>query len=113
MSWNSYPKRVQNSIMKRLETNRSRPRLTVDDDRKKIWLNLPYNGKQGEQMVTSLIKKLKLYFKMNVKIFVKYRTNKLFMFCSMKDRISWNQKANVICIIQCPGCHNDYVGKTG
>ena len=21
-------------------------------------------------------------------------------------------KANVICIIQCPGCHNDYVGKT-
>ena len=48
MSWNSYPKRVQNSIMKRLETNRSRPRLTVDDDRKKIWLNLPYNGKQGE-----------------------------------------------------------------
>ena len=33
-------------------------------------------------------------------------------FCPIKDRISWNQKANVICIIQCLGCHKDYVGKT-
>ena len=37
MSWNSYPKRVQNSVIKRLQTNRSRPRLTDDDYRKKIW----------------------------------------------------------------------------
>ena len=28
MSWNGYPKRVQNSIIKRLKTNRSRSRLT-------------------------------------------------------------------------------------
>ena len=34
------------------------------------------------------------------------------MFCPTKDRISWSQKANVIYIILCPGCHNDYVGKT-
>ena len=34
------------------------------------------------------------------------------MFCPTKDRTSWNQKANVTYIIQCPGCHNDYVGKT-
>ena len=32
------------------------------------------------------------------------------MFCPTKDKISWNQK--VIYIIQCPGCRNDYVGKT-
>ena len=50
---------------------------------------------------------------MNVKIVVKYRTSKSSMFCPTKDRISWNQKANVIYIIQCSGCHNDYVGKTG
>ena len=37
MSWNSYPKRVQNSVIKRLQTNRSRPRLTDDDYRRKIW----------------------------------------------------------------------------
>ena len=83
-----------------------------DDDRKKICLDLPYNGKLGEKLVTSLTKKLKLYFKVNVKIIVKYRTNTLSMFCPTKDRISWNQKANVIYIIQCLGCQNDYVGKT-
>ena len=33
-------------------------------------------------------------------------------FCPIKDRISWNRKANVMCIIQCPGCHKDYVSKT-
>ena len=36
-------------------------------DRKKIWIDLPYNGIQGEQLVTSSIKKLKRYFKENVK----------------------------------------------
>ena len=34
------------------------------------------------------------------------------MFCPTKYRIRWNQKANVVYIIQCPGCHNDYIGKT-
>ena len=61
--------------------------------------------------VTSLIKKLKRYFKEKVNIVVKYRTNKLSMFCPKKDRITWNEKANAISIIQCPCCHNVYVGK--
>ena len=34
------------------------------------------------------------------------------MFCPTKDKISWNQKANAIYIIQCSGCHNYYIGKT-
>ena len=34
------------------------------------------------------------------------------MCCTTKDRISQKQKANVIWIIQCPGCHNDNVDKT-
>ena len=36
MSWNGYPKRVRNPIIKRLEANKLHPRLTNDDDRKKI-----------------------------------------------------------------------------
>ena len=55
MSWNGCPQLVRNSVIKRLETNRSPSRLTDDDDdRKKIWLDLPYNGKQGEQLVKYL-----------------------------------------------------------
>ena len=105
-------KTSSDSLIKRLEINRSRSRLTDDDYRKKIWLDLPYNGKLGEKLVTSIIKKLKRYLKENVNIVVMYRTNKLSMFCPTKERTSWNQKANVIYIIQCPGCHNDYDGKT-
>ena len=56
MSWNGHPKQVSNSVIKQLEVNRSCSRLTNDNDRKKIWLDLPYNGKQGEHLVTSLIK---------------------------------------------------------
>ena len=62
MSWNGYPKRVRNSIIKRLDTNKLLSKSADDDDRKKIWLDLPYNGKLGEKLVTSLIKKLKTLF---------------------------------------------------
>ena len=91
MSWNGYPKRVRNSVIKRLEKNRSRPRLTVDD-RKKIWLNLPYIEKLGEKLSIE-----QTYYS---------------CFCPTKDRISWNQKAHVMYIIQFFGCQNDNVGKT-
>ena len=75
--WNGYSERVQNSVIKRLDTNKSRSRSADDNDRKKIWLDLPYNGKLGEKLVTYLIKKLKRCFKVNVKFIVKVRTNKL------------------------------------
>ena len=74
-------------------------------------MRLAYNKKLREKLVTSLIKKLKRYFKENVNIVVKYRKNEVSLFCRIKDRVRWNQKANVIHIIQCCGCHSDYVGK--
>ena len=102
MKW--LPKTSQNSVVKRLKTSRSRSRLTDDGDSKKLWLDLSYSGKEGEQLVTSLIKKLKRYFIENVSIVQnKYRTNKSSLFYPTKDRVCWNQKANVINIIQCPG----------
>ena len=55
--WNGYRKQIRNSVIRWLETNRSRPILADDDERKKIWLDLPDIGKQGEQLVISLTKK--------------------------------------------------------
>ena len=34
------------------------------------------------------------------------------MFCSAKDSIPIYQKANVIYKVTCPGCNENYVGKT-
>ena len=82
------------------------------DDRKVIWINLPYLGKKGEQLTNSLIRKLKRSFKENIKFKTVYKTNKLSMFCNTKDSISAEQKSNVIYGITCPGCFQVYVGKT-
>ena len=114
MSWNAYPKHVRNSIINRLKSNVNRNDNINNkkDDRKVIWINLPYLGKKGEQLTNSLIRKLKRSFKENIKFKTVYKTNKLSMFCNTKDSISAEQKSNVIYRITCPDCFQKYVGKT-
>ena len=114
MSWNAYPKHVRNSIINTLKpkVNRNDKINNNKDDRKVIWINLPYLGKKGEQLTSSLIRKQKRSFKENVKFKTVYKTNKLSMFCNTKDSISVEQKSNVIYKITCPGCFQKYVGKT-
>ena len=114
MSWNAYPKYVRNSIINRLKwnVNRNDDINNNKDDRKVIWINLPYLGKKGEQLTNSLIRKLKRSFKESVKLKTIYKTNKLSMFCNTKDNISVEQKSSVIYRITCPGCFQKYVGKT-
>ena len=85
---------------------------TKKDDRKVIWINLPYLGKKGEQLTNSLIRKLKRSFNENIKFKKVYKTSKLSMFCNTKDNISAEQNSNVIYGITCPGCFKKYIGKT-
>ena len=82
------------------------------DDRKKVWLNLPYLGEKGDHLTKSLIRKLNKCFNENVKFIKRYKTNKLAMFCSNKDHIQLQQKANIIYRITYSGCCNKYIGKT-
>ena len=63
-------------------------------------------------MTKSLIRKLNKCFNQNVKFIKRYKTNKLAMFCSNKDNIQFQQKANVIYRITCLGCYNKYIEKT-
>ena len=114
MPWIAYPKYVHNSIINRLKLNTNRNDNTNNnkDDREVIWISLPYLGKEGEQLTNSLIRKLKRSFKENVKFKTVYKTNKLSIFCNTKDRVSVEQKSNVIYRITFPGCFQKYVGKT-
>ena len=41
-----------------------------------------------------------------------YKTNKLAMFCSNKDKVDLLNKANVVYLFTCPGCSKTYIGKT-
>ena len=93
MSWNSYPKQVCNSFLKRLNYNLNKIKEQIIDDLKKVWLNLPYLGDKGDHLTTSLIRKLNKCFNENVKLIKYYETNKLAMFCSNKDYIQFQQKS--------------------
>ena len=90
---------VRSSIINRVKSNANRNdniNNNNKDDRKVIWINLPYLGKRGEQLTKSLIRKLKRSFKENIKFRTVYKTNKISMFCNTKDSISAEQKSNVI-----------------
>ena len=90
MSWNAYPKYVHNSIINRLKStvNKNGNIYNNKNDRKVIWMNLPYLGKTSEQLTKSLIRKLKRSFKESVKLKTIYKANKLSMFCNTKDNTS-------------------------
>ena len=111
MLWNSYPKYVRNSIMKRLQQKKTA--VQKDDESViKIWIHLRYLGNKGEELVKTCIHKLKRCFKTNVKFVTLYDTKKCAMFYSVKDKNLTHQKSNVIYTIKCPGCGEDYIGKT-
>ena len=105
MSWNGFPRRIRISILKRLLNKPPRENNIEpeDDNRKTIWIRLPYMGKQGEWLTSKLLLKLKRCFKTDVKFKVIFDTRKISSFCSTKDRIPCDQTSNVIYKINCPG----------
>ena len=114
MSWNGFPRRVRNSILNRLTNKQPRTQENVpeDDDRKTISIRLPYMGKHGERLTNQLLRKLKRCFKSAVNFKVLFDTRKISSFCSTKDKIPYEQSSSVIYKINCPGCGEDYVGKS-
>ena len=96
MSWNSYPSYMIHSIIKQLQRKHENKVHEIADDSTnkemiKIWIRLPYLGKEGEVIVKSLLKKLKRYVKSNVKFVTLYQTKKSAMFCSSKDPVPTEQ----------------------
>ena len=97
---------ICNFVINRLKPNVNRNGNIKNnkDDRKVIWINLPYLGKTGEQLTNLLVRNLKRSFQENVKFKTIYKTKKLSMFYNTKDSISVEQKSNVIYRITCPCC---------
>ena len=85
---------------------------SVDNDIKCLILKIPYMGPEGDKLVKTLKKKIQRNLSERLNIRVIYMTNKLSNFCSEKDKIPEGQRSNVIYKIKCPGCGENYVGKT-
>ena len=77
------------------------------DDRKIIWIRLPYLGNIGDSLKKHCLKEVQKCLKENVRFITSYETKKTAMFCSAKDSIPIQQKANVIYKVTCPGCNED------
>ena len=113
MSWNGYPLYTRNSIIKNLKRNKTvNDNNNEPDNRKVIWIRLPYLGNIGDNMKKRCFRKVQNCLKEKVRFITCYQTKKIAMFCSAKDKIINDQKANAIYCITCPGCNEKYVGKT-
>ena len=117
MSWNGFPKHAVKSVMSRLSKTRDRIPTENDpneqpEDKINIWIRVPYLGDKGKQLVDNLIKKIRRFSKKNINFKVFYENKKVGMFCSAKDKVCRDQKANLIYQITCPGCGGKYIGKT-
>ena len=82
-----------------------------EDTRPRIWLRIPFMGKQGEFSVKKLFKKIQWNLIQPVK-FVIYDTKKISYFLPKKDKIPNASRSNIVYEFTCPGCNSSYVGKT-
>ena len=120
MSWNGFPTKVGNFLIKNLKAKLCNDNnITLhgnnennDDSVPKIWLKLPYLGRQGEFLVKNLIRKVCQSFNIRVKIIVVHQTKRTPFFLSNKDKIPDSCKTNDVYEFLCPGCGHSYIGKT-
>ena len=81
MSWNGYLSFTRNSIIKRLKASPKQVEKEKDD-RKIIWISLPYLGNIGDNLKKDCFKKVQKCLKENVCFITCYETKKTTMFCS-------------------------------
>ena len=62
LSWNGYPSFTRNSIIKQLKTSPKKVEKEKDD-RKIIWIQLPYLGNIGDNMKKNFLRKCKNVYK--------------------------------------------------
>ena len=86
MSWNGYSSYSRNSIIKRLRndanTNRNEE---INNEKKMIWVRLPYLGQVGDEMKKLRFIKVQKYLTQKLCFFIRYETRKLTIFCSSNN----------------------------
>ena len=116
MSWNGYPKHTRdvlvNKFSKIISNNGTGSKGRNDEECVIIFLKLPYLGPTGDFIINSFKRKLKRLLVPTVKFRISFTTNKLSMFCSLKDKYPLHMKTNLIYKFTCPHCQAQYIGKT-
>ena len=101
MSWNGFPRAIRNLLISKLKNKfyKDRPRTNFfdeNDTRPKVWVRVPYLGKQGETLVKNCIKKIQRCLTVPVNFIVIYDNKKFSYFLSNKDKIPNLSKSSVV-----------------
>ena len=124
MAWNGFPANVRSTVLKKLKVRYNVDNLaeinntgsladnTPEENIPKVWLRVPYLGKQGEHLVRKLIRKLQRNLTKRVKFIVIYQTKKISYFLPKKDKIPELDRNNLVYEFSCPSCSKTYIGKT-
>ena len=121
MTWNGFPANFRCAILRKLKSkhnsndpapysntsSENNSNNIADENISKIWVRIPFLGKQGEYLVKKLIRKTK-----PVKFIVIYQTKKVSYFLSKKDKIPDLERNDLVYEFSCPGCSATYIGKT-
>ena len=115
-AYNGFPKWIAKNIIRQsLDAPHNHPRETTDEDEhiEKLYMFLPYNGKQAEAIVKRCKKRLVKLFKRNkiVKFEVCFQSTKISFFTSNKDRIPFLSNSGLIYEYRCLGCSHTPVSR--
>ena len=112
-SYNGFPRWIAKNIIKQSLTRRN-AHETEDTNKETLYMFLPYNGKEAENIVQRCKRRLQKLFKKEkyVKFDVSFQTTKISFYNNNKDTLPKLSNSNVIYEYTCPGCSKKYIGKT-
>ena len=118
-SSNVFPKHVISSLKKRFTNQKEQIKdkdnntTETNDTRPTLWLEMPYIGTEGQQLLRSLEKKLSRCLNTSkVQIKTKVSTTKLNFITNAKDKVPKQNKSSIVYEFTCPKCNSCYIGKT-
>ena len=126
MAWNGFPDSFRCAILRKLKSkhnsndpapysntpSENNSNNIADENISKIWVRIPFLGKQGEYLVKKLIRKLQRNLTKPVKFIVIYQTKKVSFFLSKKDKIPDLERNELVHELSCVGGSATYIGKT-
>ena len=100
MAWNGFPVNFRCAILRKLKSkhnsndpapysntsSENNSNNIADENISKIWVRIPFLGKQGEYLVKKLIRKLQHNLTKPVKFIVIYQTKKSLIFCPKRTK---------------------------
>ena len=88
------------------------PTRITDENISKIWVRIPFLGKQGEYLVKKLIRKLQRNLTKPIKFIVIYQTKKVSYFLFKKNKIPDFERNDLVYEFSRSGCSATCIGKT-